>query len=508
MELKILRKLLELEHHLSSEEKLDLRIKLIQLTATELFYPLRKLVLIEKEKQETIAEESAEMQRHMQKEGEYLANVIATTEVKLKEAEDSISRAREDIENMKKSMNDVDTEKEELVKKNLLAQLQEMKEKMAFSKFVLDLPNQLRPEKTVQNLKLISQLDKSTTLSVLMQRIFHIFEISEEIKKCPYLQGRITRDLHSDKEDVFRVLEGMKQHTHIDIDVDGDLIVQGGNVIFSSILPQITSSIEKNENIQQVKICCHGNLVLDVSLQSKHFSGKNVIIVANNIVSSEAKVRSILLLNTIVLTILFFLKVTIDVSGKDGENHTNTKAKNGTTFGDNGEDGLPGEHGQHGGNIHMEAVTSIVNMDNIILNCKGGDGANGQHGGDGHCGRNGNNGEDGQVKDATWFCEYYAIDEGKAGKRGQSGGLRGLGGNNGEGGKGGISKIVSSSNATPIEKKHQNGLAGNKGNDGKEGLNGRHGIKGKDHGRFARSILHGWEYKIGYNLKAVEIKGD
>lgn len=266
MESTIICKLMGLEHQLSSEEKYDLRVKLIQLATTELFYPLRKIVLIEKERQETIAEESADMQHHMRKEREYLVNVIATTEAKLKDAENSISR--KEIEN-----------------------LQEMKEKIAFSKFVLDLPNRLRPEKTVQTLKAISELDKSTTVSELMQLTFHIFDVAVEIKNCPYLKQKIRRDLRSDKDDLLRVLEAMKQNSHIEIDVEGDLTVQGGNVILSSILPHILTSLENNGDIRQVKVCCEGNLVLDVSIKNKLLSGRNVIILANNIVSSEAKVR-------------------------------------------------------------------------------------------------------------------------------------------------------------------------------------------------------------------------
>ncbi|KAJ6644140.1 Protein translocase subunit SecA [Pseudolycoriella hygida] len=450
MESTIIRKLVRLEHQLSPEEKLQLRIKLIEVATTELFYPLRKTVLIEKEKQETAATESADILRCLQKESKYLAIQVASTEMKLKKAELKISKARKDIESMKKSMDEIDTRKDEQAKVQLQKlKLQDMKEKMAFNKFVLDLPSRLRPEKTVQNLEQISKLSEHLTVSDLIERIVDIFEIEEETANCPFLEDRVARNEISDKEELFRVLEDMKQLCHIDI-VESDLNVQGGYVILSSILPQIFASLQRNPHIRQI---------------------------------------------------------TIDVSGVDGQNHIDSKAKDGINYGDNGEDGLPGEHGQHGGNIHLEAIKSIVNIDNIILKCNGGNGANGQHGGDGHCGRNGENGENGQVESPKIFCKYYAINRGESGKPGQPGGLGGSGGAEGKGGKGGLSKIVSASNTTPREQKHKDGRSGCKGECGTQGQNGIHGMVGKDEGRFARSIFHGWEYMTGYNLEAVEIAG-
>lgn len=290
MESVIVCKLLKLEDQLSAEEKLELRMKLIELATSELFYPLRKIVLIEKEKQESIAEESTEMQYHFQKEGEYLLKAIANAEVKLQEAESNISQVKSDIENMKTSAMDVDTRKEEQEKESLLAKLQELKEKMAFNEFILDLPNLLRPEKTVQTLREISKLNIDTTVPELMQQIFNIFEIAKGVSSSLYLNARIARDLNSDKEDLLRVLEGMKELSCIDIDAEGDLIVQGGNIILSSVLPKVITIMKGNEGIQQLKICCRGNFVLDISLDDKCLSGKNVIIVADNIASSESKV--------------------------------------------------------------------------------------------------------------------------------------------------------------------------------------------------------------------------
>ncbi|GLV40866.1 hypothetical protein CBL_10041 [Carabus blaptoides fortunei] len=242
--------------------------------------------------------------------------------------------------------------------------------------------------------------------------------------------------------------------------------VNGRLIIISEIYKQLLQL--KTSQIEELHIVGADIVHIDTSLEMSHWSGTNILIVANSI-----KIHG---------------NITWDISGKPGLDHKSA-ANKGVSAGDVGGNGVDGFAGSSGGNMHI-VCDDIINADKWTIVSRGGTGGNGQDGG------NGVDGEDGQgpTNDKKYLTySYYAHwlpgrDESYLLYTGSSGQIGGRGGNGGCGGEGGFGGEISVNGERQAIMNIDN-AKGKNGNMGKDGNTGAPGKNGWDMGYIFRN---GW----------------
>jgi hypothetical protein len=247
-------------------------------------------------------------------------------------------------------------------------------------------------------------------------------------------------------------------------------------VLMSEISKAIEGSL--SDGVHTVSLFVPGTIVMDADMKNEKYSGKNIVIVCEDIeMSSGDRI--------------------IDVSGRPGQSAPAEHAKSGTTYveiveggktlkvGEDGKDGENGKDASISGDI-IVSCSKVSGPGKLAIKANGANGGNGQNGGDGKSGFEGDAGKDADNTFSPVFlfgtdgkCYLY---EGSAGNTGGRGGKAGNGGSSGLGSKeGGIHLFGGAGTAIETSQKSgvhgQVGKAGNPGQGGKGGKGGHHGLK-------------------------------
>lgn len=482
----IIKTIEELGRVLPLSENDTIRLSLIQAFTNELYFPLRAIILKEKEKQEEIALEAMLRAERRKKQSILLQKKIADTAEKVRLMEESIQSATADSKILKEQA----SKKEQLLH-NMKAEMVKMEEQKALNEFLNDISDPFAGD--IANItKALMNLGSMETMSTseVVSKLCKICNFSKTKKTyLPQLNARASKNNSADRRLIQDCLQYVTSTPCLEMDESsGDIDISGDNVIVSGVLPKIRQYLE-SRYVRQVKFACRGTFILDESLKNEFFHGVNIIIIAQTALVAEHNLH-------------------VDVSGLNAASHKESKASNASNFGAPGSNGAHGFNGEHSGDVHIEIITEFRNSENLTVICQGGSGSDGQEGGDGHCGRDGGDGDDGKVEMnwATSFAvsDYCRIERGKNGERGQKGGEGGCGGNGGAGGLGG--KYVLSVNDkihNPIYE-NSHGSCGATKAHGKPGQDGLDGIKGKDHGWACASGFQSWIETKGYNITSKE----
>lgn len=363
--------------------------------------------------------------------------------------------------------------------------VQEMKESRAFYSYVQSIQTDPSKEfiQQIRNL-LSSNIESDCNISSMtLEQIVNSLDTNTETISSDLYKG-IRKNSIDDKKLLLDTLKEIVQEPGMTNESEQVLTIRGNHVILSAIYQNIITKLDSYKNTEDLQILLTGNFIIDRNLEDeKYFSGKNLTIIADNI--------------------MVINNVKFVVSGLNGKPHT-TPARDGACAGYHGLEGVPGEAGKSSGNVYIEALDTISNLNGIDIICNGGNGANGQVGGNGSNGSNGTDGIDGEeIPEPSWWKSYtdqfHYINRGTKAQKGGCPGKGGTGGLGGQGGSRGKGSIIQKGTVY----KEFEGENGQQGKDGKKGDDGKSGENGK-HGRDFSWAKRGFGYpsvkKIGVNL--------
>lgn len=161
-------------------------------------------------------------------------------------------------------------------------------------------------------------------------------------------------------------------------------------------------------------------LTIDADLKKEIFHGVNIYIESKIIYIGENKDDHPI--------------YEINVSGLDGQPHTEKKARKPTATGCEGNDGEPGRVGESAGHVIIISKENIMAYEKLEIICDGGNGGDGQDAGDGTDGANGKRGRDGDRPEnppSSGKCQVYEATKGGNGENGGNSGKIGKGGEGG-----------------------------------------------------------------------------
>ena len=234
----------------------------------------------------------------------------------------------------------------------------------------------------------------------------------------------------------------------------------------------------KFDTIHTIIMLVPGTIVMDTDISNNEHSGKNFVIVAENIDMSCGD-------------------KTIDVSGKPGQSAPDNRANDGKSYkaeidkidekvsiklkrGNPGHDGENGKNATTSGDVVI-SCSKLLGQGKLTIKVNGGNGGNGQDGGNGANGEQGDHGTDAGIYSGgrvlfTYRDDTYYLLEGYQGDRGGYGGNGGNGGNPGVGSREGTAHLVGGgTEAKVFSESGDYGIPGKKGNGGEIGSGGNGG---------------------------------